>query len=990
MALLKDGFAQPSTPLFGLDCPREPISFRQPLLVILQMVFKLLKRLEVNAEYECIPSIEDILAMAKGPAVMEQLGNNPMHYLNLMEDTIEAEKSVSGLEKSALLTSELAIRFLCETQDKKAMQLFIDKVYPAMGEFCARRSFDGLEAVKELLKPVLLGKDTPSEVEGILSKLVAVGQYRDLPSTVAKLKSWKPENNSFASQLVSKLLSSNSAKLSYAVFCVFAEGAKPSDSRTFLFNLFLLLGGDDLELTSVLLRVLASQEVYQHRNDDLYQAQTRLLKELITVTRGSAFELVVLESVLKMNYYVVQEAFDQITVSVSTFLSAYIEASVEARQLPQVIEKLFQCKDFSVSHLTFPSFSAPVMAEVCKILLSQATESPLTVFALAKQLCVSSLHVSGLTLLVQKCFAEGLFTFAPDFLVAMFNKLPMLRLEFKGLTTGLTIVDMMLNGPDGASSDIDAQARLLPLAREDGGALMRHILDKLLVQQDPRYTPLVRVASFYEIPYVRQWLLKCLANEFSGNSVLPQFVAVLPSELFAEQPVESIKLAQIVAPLSSKALAAIAKHPQVAIPLECLEISLLSMLDYDIPSLESLIASCLNRYGYQPVIELLSRLQLQTCLVLGPLYSQSRIELAKDLAEFKSFTSKVLDNILTELKCSSSLDLIESIANAAAKLEWPDTISRVFETASIVLKSLNPQDIPLKLLLICIKTQPETSSDSMNYLAICMMNDSKDVPANTQGKAAQAIFERQSLEEYKSTLKTLVSITDLKLCQVAAVYLKRSLNLAGPVKQRLAFEASIKILHVWTGLTSLAFRLVISKSIRPLKSQEVGKILSLCVREFSNDPEATLKTLAALQDSYWHLLRPMLPSYVGVLTVLLEQLMSHGTSSHIVQFGRLLTDMSSISVPGSGGLAYALPPLILAFVKAMIKDPVTASPLQLPFFALFKHLESRPSSSKDEKARKIDHMARLVRICNNFADERTVLMRLFEDYRKDFKYQGKA
>lgn len=1015
--LLERGLFNPTQFLILNSQATSSLKINGSVLLVLQMCMRLQTRFYApDKDVVGLESIEQILALLERE-YFAQLGTNPTHFVELLEASVAFYRvSKSMITRNiALKAACIALKYLTG-QDKKATASFFTRVLPLLEDIVSGSVPDdeSLSGLQSSLSSFFQSRGGLHELEKEFIQLLTSVNHESLLSVRSHLAAWRPETGSWQGQLLSWLMSPRENSEMKALVYRLSEQDKIQDRRAFFFNMFMVSVAQEqsAEAVSLLLLQLEHSGAYEHRNDHLYQQQTSFLSSLLVEMRGQKSFSRLLSIIVRLNFYLVRDELNHACLDDSEFLCGLIEASLLARQLPEIIQVLLQ-RSIALPEgcaNTLKRISRPVLLEILHVLSSalQAEQTALVALEAATLLACYSSHPEDLAPLFGLCWERraGLGAACGPFFLALFNRSPALRQKYADHETGIELVDGLLR-PGMTRLSATSSIRLLPVVEssEMASGAIKLVLVETIINGSAEHRQLFTLAKFYECPAVRSALLPAIVNslkEFCASSErisrLASIILLFPSGLFPYCPKETTELADRLTKLQNAVLLPTIAHlfssPSVHISMNVLIDCAAFNGPAPSPSMESILSSALRQHSLGTVLSCLQRANMESSSWLRPIFAPSLCEAAgnKDRAAFEAFAMRVSPVLLSRVFMGdeSASEAIEALASLPRVDSNP---------LALHLQSLLDENSSIcwhpRLLRARIRLTVAGEDDALfEYLAkaLCLPEDS--------GRTAHLVLERMSIDTYRQALLHLIRLQDPLLIAVVSDCLQRGLTSADKVKARFAFEAASHLIRTSNASPSslrLAHRLVLAKSIRPLTGSEASSCLLIATISIQrNDDEEAVETamrlLAGLQVAYWHLLRSMLPAYIGVLIGFHEHFVMHQESSKVALglFTRLLGDLAALSGPGSGAIPFALPPLILQHVRLAIAHPEGAKALQAPILALLRHLDGRPVDHRQHQAPTVEHMERLQRLCHNRADERSLMARLLQEYRENIKYTGKA
>lgn len=389
---------------------------------------------------------------------------------------------------------------------------------------------------------------------------------------------------------------------------------------------------------------------------------------------------------------------------------------------------------------------------------------------------------------------------------------------------------------------------------------------------------------------------------------------------------------------------------------------------------------------------------------LKPLILQSNPETVEDAVVLKSFCQFLMSSPVDFNAEPEALDLIDAIIIVASQFNFQDILESLFSLMVGSLKVYQDENqlVPGNLLVCLAKTIRSKNGllPACQYerlLALCSSQDLK-CPSDAYEKAIIILLESMPFELFQDILKGFAetlsgSSTDLKERIVG--YVSRLLNSSDKGRAKLCFELGCWALKRDIKIGSklaLSHKLVISKSLRPINASELSCILEVCFEHLAIETafEEVCGILLVLQQSYWPLLKTMMPVYIALFQRILEQQATQNNLGNAQLFVRVLADSGTHT-----GLSFHLTPLLLQYVCLVANGTLTGETLKIiekAVLPLLKHLESSSNFSKKDdptKINAIDNFGRLLLVCQQ-SDQKTVVKRMVEDYRKEYKYTGKA
>lgn len=964
----------------GTATRKEPLGtafsfhLNSPILVLLQMQAKIMAQFPQEATENLLSYLEEVFGMID-ESYFYQLGGNPNHYSHLIDD-------LSGFHVLLRKAVLLALKF-SKSQDKKAGHSFlVDRILPAMKQAPFYRGISEGEKRKigDRLADLLFVKESPSEMEALLQQIISKDSKASVTDHVQQ--SLKPSN--FYGFFVQSLLAKDACgEFLCLIFSLFTKQFKPQNPRVTLFQLCILLVSvsPTVEYYSGLLRILLESGIYVHKNDEVYTFQTSFLVLMLKEVRGTAFEGPVASLLLNLNFYAVLDELegseDFSALKSESFVNALVKKAVDARQLPRIIKVLLKrglkfTGTNSGPAVDIPkSFMGPIVTE----LATSIDADPASAFHLAHFLAMHTKEPAELTLLLERAFGHSCEASSRGFILCMLNKLPTLIKVYRGRSTGDSLIDALLNlDKITGSADPSVLVQILPLLQDDSIVVpcIRFLLHQAIMNE--QYFQLFRLAPFYESYAVRTCLLPALLDDWKGFAKNPEgLIATLncfPLELFSGFPHTPALMERLFGLACPDAVKILARIAEVSPPSSELLNAVLQTADKD--SARAILDLFVQQHGVGATLRIVDASRLTNGDVL--LKAKYLENLADgDRAILGSFLGPLSGTVSFE----NDIDLIEQMLTACQKVELTDLAEKLRGRALQHLSRLDLHLVSPKLLKICIKST-DNAHELTQFLAYALVGaDGQD---KEWERCVLLIMEKQSLDDYKETLKFLLDRSSTDPTQI----LDKCMLLGDKVKVRLAIEASIWMiqnLQTCHSVFSVLMRVVSLKGFRPLKPTEIDRFLLVASAGFDGNEQAALKFLSALQSAYWHVIVQFLPSYIGILTSILIRLPGKPVET-VNLYGRLLVEVSE---GPSVGLVYALPPLILTFVRVFVEQPYLSLALRSPFFSLFRIFDTPKARKADE-----DPFARLVRLCQACPDDRVMLIQLSEEYRKEYKYTGKA
>jgi hypothetical protein len=792
-----------------------------------------------------------------------------------------------------------------------------------------------------------------------------------------------------------------------------------------------------------------NDEIYKFQTDFLRYLLTQVV--LLSLP-GCEDAWPVLSVLTELNFYLVSEQFGTIASKtdvcaarkIQDFLICFLRFSISARQLGTFLPELVKIKilDFLVDAsgnppyeltLLFKKLSGPLTLEVVDSLLGIVKEEfDSNAYFLTSLFLQYSNFPNHFLPLVNYCLDLKHHPFADAsverFLLCFFNRTTAIEPErFAGISTKFVSVHVLLahrlgNPIPGDRMYAPDLIRFIPILREGlqerTNDLLHLIVDAYVLTGSSQYTPLLRSANFFESKLVKHHLVPYLASHFLELSAQPdrllRFICALPSELFSCE--HSQRLFDNVARLDGadgglkvRGLVTISSNSSINVPGPLIA-SLHSLLSTEEPKLAGkLVSASIRKFGACSLwksYSLTGGHRFIEFAYLKPLLLQSNAETVEDVEVLKSFCQFMMASPVDFSAEPEALDLIDAIIMVATQFNFQDILESLF---SLLIGSLKAYQDEAQLvpgnLLVCLAKSIRSKSGLLlacqyeKLLALCSSQDLK-CPSDAYEKAIIILLESMPFDLFQDILKGFAETlagpsTELKDRIVG--YVSRLLNSSDKGRAKLCFELGcwalkrdIKI----SSKLSLSHKLVISKSLRPIGSAELSFILEVCFEHLAVEAafEEVCGILLVLQQSYWPLLKTMMPVCIALFQRILEQQASQNNLANAQLFVRVLADFGSHT-----GLSFHLAPLLLQYVYLVANGSLTGETLKTiekAVLPLLKHLESSSTAaSKKEdgptKINAIDNFGRLLLVCQQ-SDQKTVVRRMVEDYRKEYKYTGKA
>lgn len=1021
--LLERGLFPPTQFLFQPSKPALPLKINGSVLIALQLLLRLRARFPGGAEEEAMAGLESLLGALD---ILErdyftQLGSNPMHFVELLEAATAFYRAV-GLPAArlvALRAASTALKYLTG-QDKKATATFFTRVLPLLedvlgaGDETDLAAGDGsLSGFQAALSAFFRSRGGLAELERELTALFATGNCESLPAVRAHLEGWKPETGSWQGQLLAWLMAPRPTVGLKAMVFRLAEEEPIQDRRSFFFRLFMASVACETSSSSsgpavaLLLLQLEHSAAYEHRNDALHHQQTAFLRSLLAGMRGHPAFPRLLAIMVRLNFYLVrEEELEHVGLEDGPFLCGLLEAALVARQLPEVLQVLIERGAALPADCvgTLKRVARPVLQELLQVILTglQSSSSPRSVSVALGAASLLAAHGPGtedLARLLPHCLGH-LPSLGPaacePFCLAMFSRSAALRRQYAAHTTGLELVDGLLRPAGTALSPLSA-VRLLPMLATGSAEAMALILHEAVVRGCPEYGRIFALARFYECPAARTGLLSALLAGWDAFVAAPTrltaILCQLPRELCAECPEAAAelcaRLTALALPAVLPAVAHLLASPAVPVSLPSFLASARIAGPTASAPMEAILNAALRQHSIPAILGCLAG--MEACPWLRPLYAPSLIEAAEGEGRV------ALDAFAMHMASGLLARALAGEEAAGESLEALSTSAEEGSQLAIHLRALLDEGATMAFRLPrLLRARIRLSEEPQDLLPL--LAHALALPEEEAGRSAHLVLERMALQAYPQALLQLLRLRDPALLPAVHDCLQRGLASTDKAKARLAFEAASHVVRSPAPASStalrLAQRLVLAKGVRALSNEEAAACLQAASAAMAMEgcAETAVRLLAGLQAAYWHLLRSMLPAYVGVLMRCHEHLLLQHLDDQQLALGlytRLLGDLAGISGPGSSVLAFALPPLLLQHVRLAVAHPHRATCLQAPLLGLLRHLE-RPTDRRQHQAPSVEHMERLQRLCHHRPDERSLIARLLQEYREHIKYTGKA
>ncbi len=945
--------------------PVECVRVNQSIHMVIQIFCKLL-RTNIDLTYRgLLLVLEDILKLLLEEYFF-QLGSNPAYFINTCEEITELSAAIST---DLLLDTITLIMFKFlngQDSNKKTSAWFCEKLVPLLNRLASNTN----QVLSDGLAEFLLVRNNAEDFE---AELVDWKKHNEISILSPAMSELKPCTSGLYCLLVRCMKDHpDLSSIWILTFRIFATKYSAKDPRTFLFNFFTFLYINVPQSIKDVTAILAESKSYQHRNDDTYNYQTSVLRRILETWISSSHDWDLLMYLMQINYFLVEEYFGKIlNMNCSeAFLLEALRMSINARKLVSFLDFLLTLEVplnwiWSARNL-FSNIPKPVVREVVQLLSSSKATEP--VLQLVAVISGASPFTTEFKPLLDHVIETGCFEKGKLFIISVLNRSPKMKVTFGGTRTNVWLIDALLY-PEQLSitknSNLSDIVRLLPCINDPNlfQRTVSFILEEAITK--PEYIQLFHLSKFYECLAVRHALLPMIIQHWDKVKHIAYILTLIPSELFASQKKETLELISLIA--SSKLegrdriIASLSEIDCMLIDLDIIK----AMLDEssDCTALIKLIQNGIGHHGYEQML----KLTYPYIFVLKPLFSLSTMERhCCDHLFLQDFIGSTL--IDHHFEVEEDYECLESMAIVAYKLKLTKALDQI--EAKIA-------DLPLNKFTLGARIRMRDEVVDMSFLASTLFLDSTGADCCDLGSL---IFERMSVAVFKEALKCMLSLSNAYYPIVVSCVM-RALNVDDRTKAQLAFKAGVWILRNDTygrHRVKLGHRLVISKSVKQLDSSDLNIILILCKTYHDS---IVFKILSVLQASYWHLVRKALPSYIAVLLGILEDAVRTRDTQMMGLLGRLITDL-----PGTGGISFAIPPLILRFIQASIQAPEVCQPLRTSLLTLFKHLDNKKEGQKAS----VDHISRLGRLCEGSADERVLLKSLLEEYRQRHKYTGKA